>query len=325
MILPSAILKTMEQTDTYLQNSGFLDVGDGHKIYWEDWGNPDAYPIMHFHGGPGGGFNDNHKLIFNPDKHRVIFFDQRGAGKSTPFAEISNNTTQKLVEDTEKLREHLNIEKMYLIGGSWGSTMTLAYAIAYPARVKSMIAWGIYLARQFENDLISAGHSRYNYPEAWDRFIALVPVEHRIDGSSITQYYASKLGSSKEHEARKYADEWTLWESTLLSVLYDKRKVEKDVLGDINNVPLAKLETLYFLNNCFLPENYILDNIKNINNIPLYVAQGRFDNCTPPQSAYDLSKAYGNNMTLQMVNSGHKRNDPELQASLITAINTIFL
>lgn len=315
----------MEQADIYLQNSGFLDVGDGHKIYWQDWGNPNGYPIMHFHGGPGGGFNDNHKLLFNPDKHRVIFFDQRGAGKSTPFAETKDNTTQKLIEDTEKLREHLNIEKMYLIGGSWGSTMTLTYAIAHPDRVKSMIAWGIYLARQFENDLISAGYARFNYPEAWERFIALVPAEHQKDGTSITQYYADKLNSEDTEEARKYADEWSLWESSLLSLSYDKPKVEMEVLGDPNNVPVAKLETLYFLNNCFMPENYILDNIGTIKNIPLYVAQGRFDNCTRPQSAYDLSKAYGKNMTLQMVNSGHKRNDPELQAALRAVINTTFV
>lgn len=315
----------MERIDEYLKDSGHLDVGDGHKIYWEDWGNPDGYPIMHFHGGPGGGFNDNHKLLFNPEIHRVIFFDQRGAGRSTPFAETKQNTTQKLVEDTEKLREHLNIEKMYLIGGSWGSTMTLCYAIAYPHRVKSMIAWGIYLGRQFENDLISAGYARFNYPEAWERFITLVPKEHQKDGTSITQYYADKLSSKDAKEASMYADEWSLWESSLLSLSYDKRKVEMEVLGDPNNVPVAKLETLYFLNNCFMPENYILDNIGKLKDIPMYVVQGRFDNCTPPQSAYELNKAYGKNMTLQMVNAGHKRNDPELQAALRAVINTTFI
>lgn len=308
--------------DQNVIKSGMLDVGDSHNIYWEDWGNPDAFPIMHFHGGPGGGFSDGHKLIFNPEKHRVIFFDQRGAGKSTPFAETKNNTTQKLVEDTEKLREHLGIEKMYLVGGSWGSTMVLAYAIAHPERVKAMVAWGIYLARQFENDLISAGHARYNYPEAWERFIAMVPQEHQDSGTSITQYYANKLNSDDGAEARSYADEWSLWESSLLSLAYDQKRVEQSVIGSDSNVPLAKLETLYFLNGCFMPENYLLDTIAAVRHIPLYVVQGRFDNCTPPISAFELSRAYGENMTLQMVSAGHKRSEPELQAALRAVINT---
>ncbi|MDB5166002.1 MAG: Proline iminopeptidase [Candidatus Saccharibacteria bacterium] len=314
----------MEQTDIYVRDKGFLDVGDGHKIYWEDWGNPDATPVMHFHGGPGGGFSDGHKIMFNPDKQRIIFFDQRGSGRSTPYAETIDNTTQKLIEDTEKLREHLGIEKMHLVGGSWGSTMVLTYAIAHPDRVLSMVMWGIYMGRQFENDLISAGHARYNYPEAWERFIALVPAEYRQNGTSITQYYADKINSDDDAEAHKYANEWALWESSLLSLSYDQRKLEQSVLSDISNLPLARLETHYFLNGCFLPENYILDNVDAIKHIPCYVVQGRFDNCTPPISAVELSKAYGDNMTLQMVNAGHRRSDPELLAALRAAVNIMF-
>ncbi len=203
--------------------------------------------------------------------------------------------------------------------------MTLAYAIAYPKRVKAMIAWGIYLGRQSETDFVSAGHPRYNYPEAWERFIELVPKEHQKDGTSITRYYAEKLDSKNEDEARKYADEWTLWEASLLSISYDKAKLEQAVLGDETNIPLAKLETLYFLNQCYLPENYILRNINVIKDIPLRVIQGRFDNCTPPITAYELSKVYGKNMSLQIVNAGHKRNDPELQSALRATINTTFV
>lgn len=279
---------------------------------------------MHFHGGPGGGFSDGHKIMFNPDKQRIIFFDQRGSGRSTPYAETIDNTTQKLIEDTEKLREHLGIEKMHLVGGSWGSTMVLTYAIAHPDRVLSMVMWGIYMGRQFENDLISAGHARYNYPEAWERFIALVPAEYRQNGTSITQYYADKINSDDDAEAHKYANEWALWESSLLSLSYDQRKLEQSVLSDISNLPLARLETHYFLNGCFLPENYILDNVDAIKHIPCYVVQGRFDNCTPPISAVELSKAYGDNMTLQMVNAGHRRSDPELLAALRAAVNIMF-
>ena len=315
----------VSETDPNVVNSGMLDVGDGHQIYWEDWGNPKADPIMYFHGGPGGGFSFSAKLIFDPEIHRVIFFDQRGAGKSVPFAEIKDNTTQKLIEDTEKLRQHLGIEKMYVAGGSWGSTMTLMYAITHPDRVKAMISWGIYLARQFENDLIAAGYAKYNYPEAWERFIAMVPDEHRGDGNSITQYYANKLHSADDAEARRYADEWSLWETSLLFLSYDKRQLEHDVLGDEKNLALARLETHYFLNGCFIPENYILDSVDVIKDIPLYVVQGRFDNCTPPISAHELKKAYGKNMTLQMVNAGHNRSEPELRAALRAAINSIFV
>ncbi len=317
--------KTNRPKDPNTSNSGMLEVGDGHKLYWEDWGNPNSTAAMHFHGGPGGGTNESHKLLFNPELHRVIFFDQRGSGKSTPFAEIKDNTTQKLIEDTEKLREHLGIEKMYIVGGSWGSTMTLAYAITHPERVISMVAWGIYLGSQFENDLIANGYARYNYPEAWERFIALVPEAHRKNGESITRYFSEKLYSSDQTVAVKYADEWSLWESTTTTIRYDKRQMEQDTIGDEKNLALARLETHYFLNGCFLPENYIMNNINKIKHLPLYVVQGRFDNCTPPVTAYELSKAYGKNMTLQMVNAGHSRSDPEVRVALRTAINTRFI
>lgn len=314
-----------QKQDSFTNDCGFLDVGNGHKIYWEDWGNKHATPIIHFHGGPGGGFSDSHKLMFDPNQHRVIFYDQRGAGRSTPYATTKHNTTQDLVEDAEKLRKHLRLGKVYLVGGSWGSTMTLMYALAYPEHVKGMIMWGIYLARQFENDIIAAGYGRYTYPEAWERFIGLVPDVNRKDGTSITQYYADKINSKDTQTAIKYADEWTLWECTLLSLDYDKRKVENDVVqGDDSNLAIAQLETYYFLNSCFIPENYIIDNIEKIQHIPAYVVQGRFDNCTPPISAYELAQAYGENMTLQFVNSGHKRSDAEVKASLRTAANTLF-
>lgn len=315
----------MKPTDIHVRNSGHLGVGDGHKLYWEDWGNPDAGPIMHFHGGPGGGFSDSHKLMFDPELHRVIFFDQRGAGQSKPFAEIKHNTTQKLIEDTEKLRQHLGIEKMHLVGGSWGSTMALTYAISYPERVKSIVAWGIYLGSQFETNLISEGHSRYTYPEAWERFISHVPEKHQKNGTSINKFYASKFDSNNPKEAQKYADEWTLWEASTLSINYNRRKLEQEVVGDEHNIPLAKIEAHYFLNDCFLPENYILDNVPKIKHIPLFVAQGRFDNCTPPITAHKLARAYGKNMTLQMVNSGHRRSDPELFTALTTAINLLLV
>lgn len=312
------------KTDEYLHKSGHLDVGHGHKLYFEDWGNPKAFPTFFLHGGPGGGFSDRHKLSFDPRKHRVIFFDQRGSGRSTPYATTKNNTTADLVNDIEKLRRHLGIEKMHLRGRSWGSTLALVYAIAHPDRVKHMLIGGVYFGSRFENDYISNGYVRYTYPEAWERYIAMVPEDHRTNGTSITQYYADKMNSSDAKVAKQYADEWTLWEVTTLSLSYEQQRTEAAVMeGD--NLAVARLEAHYFLNDCFIPDNYILDNIDTIKRIPCYVVQGRFDNCTPPAIAHKLSKAYGSKLTLQWVSAGHRGSDPEIIAAERAVANTFLV
>ena len=292
--------------------SGFLDTSDGHTIYWEDWGNPEAKPIFSLHGGPGGGFSDRHKFLFDPKVHRVIFHDQRGSGRSTPFADTAHNTTQDLVGDIEVLRVHLGIEKMYVMGGSWGSALSLFYAIAQPERVERLLIWSLFLARQFEVDFVNEGYPRYFFPQEWERFIALVPEEHRGTGDDVMRYYAEQINSADEAVARKYADEWTLWEITLCSVVYDPVALERETMGDRDNLAVARLETHYFLNKCFVPENYILDNIDKIRHIPCSLVQGRFDMCTPAISAVDLKKAYGDNLELTLVNSGHLSSDPEM-------------
>ncbi len=309
--------------DENVNQSGFLDVGDGHNMYWEDWGNSEAEPFLYVHGGPGQGFRPHHKQMFDPRNNRVIFYDQRGAGKSTPFAETENNTTQELVNDIEKLREHLGIDQYRVFGNSWGSTLSLVYAIKHPDRVKNLILTGVYLGTKFESEYISGGYPRYNYPEAWERFISRVPEELRTDGTSITQFYADKMNNSDDEAAQDYADEWSLWESSLLSVLYDKDELESEVIGDPSNLPLAKLETQYFLNNCYIPDNFILDSIEKIKHIPCHIIQGRFDNCTPPAIAYRLSKAYGPNASLQFVHSGHRQSDPELLAAIRATVSSL--
>lgn len=309
----------------HVRKSGHLDVGQGHKLYYEDWGSPSGFPIIYLHGGPGSGFHDRYKLNFDPLKHRVIFFDQRGAGKSTPYASTEHNTTQDLISDIEKIREHFGIEKMHICGRSWGSALALAYAIAHPDRVKHMLIGGVYFGSRFENDFISNGYGRYTYPEAWERYIALVPEDHRTNGTSITQYYADKMYSSNPKEAKKYADMWTLWEVTTLSISnYDQRRIEAEVLAE-DNLAIARLEAHYFLNDCFMPDNYILDNIDKIKHIPCYVVQGRFDNCTPPITAYKLAQAWGNKLTLQWVNAGHRASDPEIATTDRAVANTFLI
>ena len=307
--------------DPYIKQSGHLNVGDGHKIYFEDWGNPAATPIMHLHGGPGAGFSQSHKLLYNPVIHRVIFHDQRGCGQSRPFASVKANTTKYLVADIEKLREHLGIDKMYVVGGSWGSTLTMVYAIAHPERVNKMMMWGIYLNRQAETDYLYQGGPKEIFPEAWERFINHVPAKDRTSSLGVIKFYASKIQSRNERTAQKYAAEWTLWESSTVSLSYDRQAVEHEILGGDQkqqafNLAIARLESHYFLNNCFIEDDYILKNINQIKHIPAYVIQGRFDHCTPPAAAVDLARAYGPKLSLQIVRAGHLRSEPEGLAAL---------
>ena len=310
--------------DKHINQSGFLETS-GHKIYWEDWGNPTATPILFFHGGPGGGCGDNDKLFFDPKKHRVIFHDQRGSGKSTPYASTINNTTQDLVDDAEKILEILGIKKVFVTGGSWGSALSLFYAIAHPERVKKIVIRGVFLARQFEVDFVNDGRLQCFFPSEWKRFIALVPLEHQKSGDDIMKYYAEKMRSTDMKEAQKFADEWTLWEMTLCSINYDQRKLEKSIIGDKSNIALAILETHYFINKCFVPENYILDNLHKITHIPCTVVQGHFDMCTPPISAYDLAQAYDSKLRLQWVNAGHISRDPIVVAHFKKVLTRFFV
>ena len=296
---------------------GFLETG-GHRLYWEDWGDPTATPIFHLHGGPGSGFSDKHKLLYDPTLHRVIFHDQRGSGKSTPLGDTADNTSQKLIEDIEALREHLGIETMHVVGGSWGSTLALLYAIAHPDRIRRLLLRSLYLARQFENDFVNEGYPRYSFPLEWERFTALVPDEARKTGDSVMRYYAEKINSTDEAEAIKYADEWTLWEACLMSIRYDPIALEKEVVGDKENLPGARIQIHYLLNKCFIPENYILDSIEKIKHIPCTLVQGRFDMCTPVVSAINFKNAYGDNLSLKIVNSGHLSSDPEMSAALLS-------
>ncbi|MGI8420195.1 MAG: prolyl aminopeptidase [Candidatus Levyibacteriota bacterium] len=307
---------------THIIKSGFLPVGDGHNLYYEQWGNQNAAPIFYLHGGPGSGFSDGNKLLFDPAKHHVIFHDQRGSGRSTPSASLEQNTTQNLIEDINKLAEHLRIDSFIVVGGSWGSTLSLLYAIANPKRVQKLVVWSICLVRKFETDYVNGGYPRYSFPEAWERFISFVPEKHRTNGDKIMEYYAQQIRSTEKNTASKFAGEWILWEASLLSKNYDQRRLEAEILS-IDTLPMAMLETHYFLNNCFIPENYILDNITKIQHIPAFIVHGRFDFCTPPIAARDLAKAYGKSSILQWTNAGHLRTDPENFVVLKAIINAI--
>ena len=295
--------------------SGHLDVGDGHSLYWERVGTPGAKPAVMLHGGPGAAFNDSHKALFDPAVHRVLFHDQRGCGRSTPFASLEHNTTADLVADVDRLMTHRGFESAHVAGGSWGSTLSLFFALAHPARVRSLLLWAVWLTRREENDWVASGGPRRHFPREWERFISLVPESSRGSGQAITSHYADRIAG---HDLR-HAREWTLWELSLCSLDYDPERLEREVAADPNTLASAAIETHFLRHGCFVPENHILDSIAAIRDIPCTVVQGRFDMCTPPATAHDLAAAYGPALTLQVVNAGHLRTEPALRAALTAA------
>ena len=291
--------------DKYTITSGHLEVGDGHKIYYQQWGNPKSEPIFYLHGGPGSGLKDKNKKLFDPKKHNVIFHDQRGSGLSTPFASTDNNTLQDLIEDIEKLREELNFKKIFIAGGSWGSTLGLAYAIAHSDRVKKMLLWGIFTGTKSEVNYIQQGGLKTHYPEAWKDYISLVPEDRRSD---TVGYYLDKFKNGTAEEKSNFVSKWVTLEGSAVSIDNDSNDYIVPVDGtDPDMISLAILEAHYFINNCFLSENYIMNNLIELENIPAVLVQGRFDHVTPPETAYKLSEKYGEMCHLHIVPSSHRR------------------
>lgn len=300
----------------WINDQGFLDVGGGHRIYWEDWGDPAGIPVILLHGGPGAGFGDAHKALFDPRRHHVLFHDQRGCGRSTPFGEIRHNTTADLIGDIEALRRHAGWADAHVAGGSWGSTLGLLYALEHPGRVRSLLLWSIYLARRFDDHWVMDGPPRYFLPAEWERFVSLVPGRLRGDPAAIMDYYAGRINDQDPQTARRYATEWTLWEAALTSLLYDPERNERQALAEPGTVGVARIEVHYFTQGCFVPENHILDRVPELRDLPCTVVQGRFDMCTPPVAAYELAQAYGRGLDLRWVNAGHLRTDPEMFTAL---------
>lgn len=309
------------EINKFLINKGFLKVSDGHKIYWEDWGNPQVKtPIFYLHGGPGSGFSDKNKLLFDPTKQRVIFHDQRGSGRSTPFASIKNNTTPDLIADINELRDHLKINSINLVGGSWGSTLSLAYAINNPKTVNKMLLWGIYLGRKEDNDFIYVDAVKH-YPEVHQRFMSLVP---KAQQNNVIDFYFKKFKSKDRKERQKFIKEWTLYERTLLEL---DPNIEKFILEadeqDPETMDAAIIEPHYFINNCFLSPNYILKNASSIAHIPTIIVHGRFDFVCSPLGANLLQSAIGENAILHIAQGAH-RADPTIR-EIIKAYSRVFL
>lgn len=282
---------------------GFLDVGDGHNLYYELYGNPRGIPVIFLHGGPGAGFSDKDKTFFDKRRYKVLLFDQRGSSKSTPFGSIKNNTIQDLVEDINKLLDYVGFDKVYVFGGSWGSTLALVYAIHHPQRVLGLVLRGIWLSNKYSIDHYIAGGIKEYFPDVWERFAKLVK-----KGENPANYYLNQMLTADKETSDKYAYEWAFYEMSFYTI----RKIEntEEILNTFSYKSLAILEAHFIANYCFLPENFILNNIHKIKNIKTTIVHGRFDFICPPVMAFQLQAAL-NNSKLNIMNAGHSGYDPE--------------
>ncbi|HET8535185.1 MAG TPA: prolyl aminopeptidase [Sphingomicrobium sp.] len=297
--------------------SGHLDVGDGHSLYWELCGNPDGKPVVFLHGGPGGASSPDHRRQFDPDKYKILVFDQRGCGKSTPFASLDNNTTWDLVEDIEKLRTQVaGVDKWQVFGGSWGSTLSIAYAETHPERVTELVLRGIFLFQQYELDwLYKKGGASSLYPDKWDEFVAPIPEAERGD---LLQAYRKRLTSENMDEQVAAAKAFAAWEGNVVTLL-PSPDVMEEFTDPKKAVAIARIENHYMINKGWLGETQLLDGAGKLKGIPGIIVQGRHDCCTPPRAAWALKQAWPE-VDLQIVpDGGHLFSEPGILDGLIRA------
>ena len=295
-------------------NSFYLKASALHKIYVEESGNSNGAPVIFLHGGPGGGIEPIYRRYFNPKLWRIIIFDQRGCGKSIPHAELKENTTWDLVNDIENIRNYLNIKKWVVFGGSWGSTLSLVYAITFPHICKGLILRGIFLLRKFEIDWFYQRGCSNIYPDAWEQFVSIIPKKERGD---FIKAYHKRLTSPNKKIRIAYAYEWAKWEANTSKLLQDKKSLHH---FDDNKIAeaFARIECHYFINKGFLKnDNWILDNVNNIQHLPIAIVQGRYDVVCPMRSAWDLHKALPDSSLFIIPSAGHSMLEKEIQKKLI--------
>jgi proline iminopeptidase len=295
-------------------NAGMLDLDGRHRMYFEESGNPKGAPVLFLHGGPGAGAAAAHRRFFDPAHYRIVIFDQRGAGRSTPLGEITDNTTPLLVADIEKLREHLGIKKWVVFGGSWGSTLALAYGEFHPERCTGLILRGIFLCRKSEIDWFLY-ELRNLFPEAWRAFSGPIPAAER--GDLLSAYY-SRLTNPDPAVHMPAARTWGTYEGSC-STLMPSPETVAYFAGDVVSLGLARIEAHYFKHDIFLPENYLLANVDRIRNIPGVIVQGRYDAVCPIVSADDLHRAWPEAEYHIIPDAGHSAWEPGICAALVRA------
>lgn len=295
-----------------------IDAGEGHSLYVEQSGNPNGQPVVVLHGGPGGGSSPAMRRFFNPKHYRIILFDQRGCGRSRPFASVDNNTTWHLVGDIETIRKQLGIDRWIVFGGSWGATLSLVYAITHPSRAEFITLRGVFLGRQSELDWFYGGGAGAFWPEAWRGFLQPIPTEEHHD--MIAAYHRRLFGEDQK-AAAECAQIWTAWENALASI---------DSTGKLYaphssfSRAFARLENHYFQNKLFLnTDGFILSEIAAISQIPGAIVQGRFDMICPPASAYELSEKWGRAALRMVPYSGHALSEPRIAAELVSVMDEL--
>jgi len=295
---------------------GMLKVSDLHTLFWEESGNPEGKPVVLLQGGPGGGTDPKQRRFFDPDRYRIVLFDQRGCGKSTPHACLEDNTTWTLVSDIEALRRHLGIERWQVFGGSWGSTLALAYAQAHPDRVSELVLRGIFLLRAQELRWFYQHGTSELFPDAWEDYLAPIPEAERAD---LIAAYHARLTSDDPKVRQEAARAWSVWEARTSFLLPKEDHVQRSA-GDAFSLAFARIECHYFVNRGFLAhEDQLLDDVSKIRHIPAVIVQGRYDVVCPATSAWALHRRWPEADLKIIDDAGHSGYEPGILRALVAA------
>jgi proline iminopeptidase len=292
-----------------------LDVGDGHRIYVEQCGNPAGIPVVVLHGGPGGGCSPAMRRYFDPEAYRVVLFDQRGCGRSRPHASVEANTTWHLVADIERIRGVLGIDRWIVFGGSWGATLALVYAEEHPERAAALALRGVFLMTPEELDWFYGGGAGRFFPELWQRFSGLVPEDERHD---LIAAYNRRLFCGDILQETRFARAWASWENALASIMNDG--VGGDSPADYARA-FARLENHYFTNGGFLGEKRILDRLDRLADVPGVIVQGRYDMICPPQAAWSLAQGWPKGRLKMIPRAGHALSEPGISSELVRVMD----
>jgi proline iminopeptidase len=296
-----------------------LKVSDLHELYVEEAGNPEGVPVVFLHGGPGGGCSASHRQLFDPGFYRIVLFDQRGAGRSTPHAELRENTTWDLVADIEAIRRKLGIDRWLVFGGSWGSTLALAYGETHPDRVSGLILRGIFLCRPEEFQWFYQEGCSWVRPEEWAHYLAPIPEDERHD---LMQAYHRRLTSDDPAVRLEAAKAWSRWEGACCKLIPDPDTIAHFESDDAA-LAMSRIECHYFVNRCFFEEeNQLLNRVDRLRHIPTWIIHGRYDIVCPAKNAYDLHLAFPQARCEMVPDAGHAYNEPGILNALIEATET---
>ena len=288
-----------------------LDVGDGHSLYVEVSGNENGIPVLFLHGGPGAGSSEIYRRYFNPKKYKIIIFDQRGCGKSTPFGACENNTSEQLINDIKLILHHLNVQEVVIYGGSWGSTLALLYSEKYPESVKTLVLRGIFLCRKSDIQWFYQKGADSIFPEYWRDFLKDIPSSEKND---ILTAFHNRIHSQNRQVSNQFCKQWSIWEGNCSSLRPNSKVVEQ---FDKCAISLAKIETHFFKNNCFIKENQIIENINKIRHIRCLIVHGRYDIVCPINQAVDLHNNYDNSELNIIDDAGHSLLEPGITKKIL--------